>query len=381
MNGNLGPNEHLIGQTGSRNRILTPSLVLDLDALEHNIATMAGHFAKLPEGMRPHAKTHKSADIAKRQIEAGAVGICCAKLGEATSMAAEGVQNILLTSPIIVPNKIERVVALNGQMEELILAVDCELTVDLLCAAVGSGGKPMRVVVDLGVGKNRTGVPTIEAAVALARIIKTKPELELMGLQCYAGAIQHIEDFETRHAEAMKVMDRIAKARDAMAAVVGPLQIVTGGGTGTFDIDPEARVFTDMQVGSYVFMDVEYNAVNRKDGTSGPFKTSLFVQTTVISANVAERATTDGGFKAFAMDGPRPLIHDGAPAGTDYEFLGDEHGCLVYAAASNGSRVGDIVNCVTPHCDPTVNLYDYYHCVRGDTLVDIWPIQGRGQSW
>lgn len=376
----LGPNEALIGRQGSRRRLLTPALVLDLDAFEHNVEIMAAHFAGRPEALRPHAKTHKSAEIAKRQMAAGAVGVCCAKLGEAVALVEEGIDRILITSPIVTADKIERLLELNNRAAELILAVDSTSAVELL-AAPAHGGKPMRVLIDLGVGLNRTGAPTVESAAALAEHVAALPALRLCGLQCYAGHVQHIEDFGAREAEALLVMERVRQARDAIAQTTGPLGIITGGGTGSYDIDTEAGVFTDLQVGSYVFMDVQYNAVTRRDGTSGPFRTSLFVQSTVISANVAGRATTDAGYKAFAMDGPPPILHAGAPDGSTYDFMGDEHGAVVLPEGANGPQVGDVLECVTPHCDPTVNLYDFYHCVRGGRLVDIWRINGRGQTW
>ena len=377
----LGPNEHLIGVSGSRARLATPALVLDLDLFEHNLGTMAAHFAGRPESIRPHAKTHKCAEIARRQMAAGAVGICVAKLGEAAAMIRGGVPRILITSPIVTVDKLERVLALNDVAEELILVVDNSETIDLLASLAAARAEPMQVVIDLGVGRNRTGIPTIAGAAVLAEQIKARPSLVLRGLQCYAGHLQHIEDCATREEEALAVMRRIGDARDAIEAVAGPLDIVTGGGTGTYDIDPEAGVFTDLQVGSFIFMDVQYNAVMRRDGTPGPFETSLFVQSTVICANIAEAVTTDAGFKAFATDGPMPEITDGAPEGSTYDFMGDEHGRIVLPAGANGPPIGSVVSCVTPHCDPNVNLHDLYHCVRGDRLVDIWRIDARGQTW
>ena len=157
--------------------------------------------------------------------------------------------------------------------------------------------------------------------------------------------------------------------------------IVAGSGTGTFDFDADVDVFTELEVGSYVFMDVDYNTVQRKPGYTHQFKTSLFVQATVVSASVSGRATTDAGFKSLATDGPKPTIVQGAPDGSGFVFMGDEHGCVLLPEGANGLNVGDTIVYETPHCDPTVNLYDFYHCVRGDVLVDIWPIDTRGCAW
>ncbi len=377
----LGPNEHLIGTGGSREKLATPALVLDLDRFEANLAAMAAYFENRPEAIRPHAKTHKCAEIARRQMDAGAIGICTAKLGEAVALQEQGIGKILITSPIVTADKVERAFALNDDMEELLLVVDNPDTVDLLASVSQRHGTSMDVLVDLGVGDNRTGVATIPGAVELARRIIASPSLKLRGLQCYAGHVQHIEDWAAREAETMAVMARIGAARDAMAGVAGPLDIVTGGGTGTYDIDPQAGVFTDLQVGSFIFMDVQYNQILGRDGAPGPFRTSLFVQSTVICANIAGAVTTDGGIKAFAMDGPMPEITDGAPDGATYDFMGDEHGRIVLPEGANGPEVGAVVTCTTPHCDPNVNLYDLYHCVRGDRLEAIWRIEARGQTW
>ena len=375
----LSINQHLTGE--SRWRLATPALVLDLDALEHNISALAAHFSQTKAGWRPHAKTHKCAEIARRQLDAGATGICVAKLGEADALVREGIGRILITSPIVTTDKLERVLALNDTAEEMILVVDNTTVVDRLASLAAGRSRPMKVLIDLGIGLNRTGVSSIPDAVTLAREIVRRPSLVLAGLQCYAGDIQHIDDCAMREREAAGVAAHVDETRRAIAPVAGSPGIVTGGGTGTFDHDSGCGVFTDIQVGSAIFMDVEYNAVMRRDGTPGPFRTSLFVQSTVISANVAGAATIDAGIKAFATDGPVPDVASGAPEGSLYEFMGDEHGRIVVRPGANGPAVGDVVTCVTPHCDPTVNLHDVYHCVRGDRLVDIWPIEGRGRTW
>ena len=376
-----GPNSELIGIPGSRWRLATPALVIDLDALEHNIATMASWSVNHGVKLRPHAKTHKSAAIARLQLDAGAVGICVAKPSEAERLVELGVGKILVTSPIVTDTAIERVLDLNEKAEELQIVVDNLAVVAKLGEVAVRRHKPLCVLVDIGMGRNRTGVAIPGQAGELALAIGRHRGLKLRGLQAYAGHIQHIVGYAERLAAARDALARIREARDAMAAVGHTPDIVTGGGTGSYDIDGDAAVFTDLEVGSYVFMDVQYNEVIRKDGTAGPFRTSLYVQATVISANKAGQATTDAGFKAFATDGPKPVIATGAPSGSEYVFMGDEHGCVMLPKGANGLEVGSVVTCATPHCDPTVNLFDYYHCVRGDTLVDIWPVDTRGRTW
>ncbi|MEO4044653.1 DSD1 family PLP-dependent enzyme [Hoeflea sp. CAU 1731] len=377
----LGPNQRLIGIEGSRAQLATPSLVIDLDVMEKNMRTMADIFSKRPQNLRPHAKTHKCATIAKKQIELGALGVCCAKPGEAIRLAEAGVSSVLLTSPVVDAYKVRRLVGLHAELKELIFAVDSRLAVDLISAAATEAGVDIPVIVDIGIGNNRTGARDTAAAVDLGKYITSKAGVTLSGIQCYAGYVQHIEDPEKRAFEAKRSLKGIGDTKAAMFEAFGELPISSGSGTGSYDIDLEADVFNEYQVGSYIFMDVEYNAVTRPDQTAGPFATSLFVQTTVISANVEGKATTDAGYKSFAMDGPSPKVFSGASRETEYKFLGDEHGWVHLPAGGKDLMAGDVLTCVTPHCDPTVNLYDFYHIVRGDTLVDIWPIEARGCSW
>jgi len=376
-----GPNTELIGIPGSRWRLATPALIIDLDALEYNIVTMANWSKSNAVRLRPHAKTHKSAVIARLQLDAGAVGICVAKPSEAERFVELGVGKILVTSPIVTDAAIDRVLDLNEKAEELQIVVDNSAVVAKLGDALSRRRKPLSILVDIGMGRNRTGVAMPAQAGELAQAIARHRGLKLRGLQAYAGHVQHIVEHSARAAAARDALVRIREARDAMAAVGHRPDIVTGGGTGSYDIDGDAQIFTDLEVGSYVFMDVQYNELVRGDGTAGPFRTSLFVQSTVISANKAGQATTDAGFKAFATDGPKPVIASGAPSGSEYVFMGDEHGCVMLPKGANGLEVGSVVTCVTPHCDPTVNLFDWYHCVRGDTLIDIWPVDTRGRTW
>jgi D-serine deaminase-like pyridoxal phosphate-dependent protein len=204
--------------------------------------------------------------------------------------------------------------------------------------------------------------------------------LRFAGLQCYAGQAQHLESPNERRDCSLAVLAGLAGLRDRLREEGLAPEILTGGGTGTFDLDPDARVLTELQAGSYIFMDRQYNDVWRKAGAAVPFETALFVQTTVISANRPGLATTDAGLKAFATDAGAPAIQLGAPPGACYFFFGDEQGGVRYPSGVDPLKVGDILRCTVPHCDPTVNLYDVYHAVRGDTLEAIWPIQGRGRS-
>ena len=369
----------LIGIPGGRAKLATPALVIDLDALERNIAAMAAYAASRNIALRPHAKTHKSAEIANRQIAAGALGVCCAKLGEAEALAAGGIDSILITSPVVSNGGIARLIALNMRMNELMAVCDNQDIAARLAAAAQASGKTLKILVDIDPGLGRTGIAAADAP-ALVEFVAQSGGLEYAGLQCYAGQVQHIESPNERRDASLSALKELSGLRDALTAAGLTPKIVSGGGTGTFDIDPDARVLTELQAGSYVFMDRQYNDVWQKAGGNTPFETSLTVQTTVISANRTGLATTDAGFKAFATDAGAPVIATGAPDGAVYFFFGDEQGGIIYSQERKRLVPRDIVTCVVPHCDPTVNLYDRVHVVRGETLVGLWPIEGRGRS-
>lgn len=372
-------NADLINVPGGRAKLATPALVVDLDVLERNIAAMAAHAKKQGIALRPHAKTHKSAEIARRQIAAGALGICVAKLGEAEALAEARIDSILITSPVVTEAGIARLMALNAKVRELMAVCDNAEIATRLAEATRASGKPLKLLVDIDPGMSRTGIP-FEQAVDLVAQMAEAGGLEYAGLQCYAGNLQHLESPNERRDASLSVMKSLGELRDRLKAQGLAPRLLTGGGTGTFDIDPDARVLTELQVGSYVFMDRQYNEVWRKPEGRVPFETSLFVQTTVISANRQGLATTDAGFKAFATDAGAPEIASGAPAGASYFFFGDEQGGILYDSSQGKLKPGDVVACVVPHCDPTVNLYDRLHAVRGDVLEAIWPIEARGRS-
>jgi D-serine deaminase-like pyridoxal phosphate-dependent protein len=367
---------HLIGQQGGRRALNTPVLVIDLDTLEKNIRTMADFAAKRGIALRPHAKTHKSVDIARLQIATGAGGVCCAKLGEAEAMADGGIDSILITSPVVSAPAIERLTALNRRIGDLRVAVDSPENVDALAAATSS--KRLQLLIDIDPGIRRTGVNSPDAAAMLAKKILATRSLRYVGVQFYCGREQHIAPYAERRAAVEERTAYLGTVLTALAGVGATPSVITGGGTGTHRIDADLGVFTELQVGSYVFMDRQYNECDLTGEGQSPYETSLFVDARVISANTKGMATIDAGFKAMSTDGGSPTIVSGAPADTKYHFMGDEHGAVV--SPDNIFTIGSRVVLATPHCDPTVNLYDFYHVVRGDTLVAIWPVQARGRS-
>ena len=381
----LGPNEHLIGQPGSRARLDTPALCVDLDAMERNIASMAALCRDKRISLRPHSKTHKSVKIAEKQIAAGAIGLCCATIGEAEVMVAGGIKGVHVTSPQVTPSKIARVATLNlAERDGFSVVVDHPQNLADLAAAASASGKVLDVLVDFSAGHHRTGAATEEDAIVLAQAVQDAAGLRLAGLQSYSGNLQHIADRVERQEKAKQRLAVLAGLVGQLRAAGLALPIVTGSGTGTHDFDAEAKIFTELQAGSYVFMDVEYIRALTDGRNALPFETSLFVQTAVVSVASARLpggyVTTDAGLKCFATEGPAPEVMSGGPPGATYAYAGDEHGRLFFTPGTAPvPALGERVELVTPHCDPTVNLHDFYHLVRGDTLVDIWPVDARGK--
>jgi D-serine deaminase-like pyridoxal phosphate-dependent protein len=372
-------NRGLLGQAGSRRRLDTPALVLDLDAFDHNVTTMAALARERGIGLRPHAKTHKSVAIGRRQIEAGAVGLCCAKLGEAEALAAGGLDRLLLTAPVLGEDKIRRLLALNAASSGLAVVVDHGDNARQLADAAASAGQVLSILIVCDVGSHRFGVTSEAAAVEIGKLIAERPSLRFRGVQGYAGHVQHIEDYAQRREGSHVAVARLGRVRDTLAEAGWRSEIVTGSGTGTHDFDHELDIMTDLQVGSYIFCDVQYDQVVMSPDDARRFRRSLFVHTKVVSANHDGFVTTDAGSKSFSMDGPAPDIIAGAPAGSTYGRFGDEFG-RINLPDGGTLQHGDLIVCEVPHCDPTVNLYDHYHCVRGDVLVDLWPVDARGRA-
>ena len=376
--GALGPNESLIGRPGSREALTTPALVLDLDRLERNIAYLANYLGEAGHSVRPVAKIHKSVEIARRQIEAGALGQCCATLAEAEVMADAGIPGVLLFSPVVTGPKIARLAALNARADGLLVAVDDAAVVDRLAAAALAAGKPLRMLVDFEVGGRRTGLASVDDALALARHIAETEGAVYAGVQGYNGSFQREPDLAARRAEQERCTAPLATLCERLAAAGLAPEIVSGGGTGTYAIDAAARIFTECQAGSYIFMDVNYADTPFEPDNPHPFETSLFVRTTVISAR-DEFAITDAGIKELAREEFPPRVASGAHPDSLYELVGDDMGRVTVPEGARLPQVGEALECVTPHCYGTLNLYDVYHCVRGDTLADIWPIDARSQ--
>ena len=365
--------------------IETPALVIDLEAMRRNIERMATFARSHGLALRPHAKTHKSAAIAKLQIEAGAVGVCVQKLSEAEALAAAGLADIFISNQVIAPAKLARLVALARRIT-LAVAVDSTLGIERLVEAwragvVDGARADLGVFVEIDVGQGRCGVAP-EAAVGLARQIVAHG-MRFAGLQAYHGTAQHLRGAHERETAARHAASGVRAALAGITSAGIGCPLVTGGGTGSFGFDAAGGAYGELQPGSYVFMDRDYADNEAPEGTAfGPrFEPALFVKSQVISRGLSH-AVVDAGHKAHAID-------SGAPQVWQRELLftngGDEHGILQPrpgATAAALPQLGDTVWLLPGHCDPTVNLHEHYIVVRGGldggTVDAVWPVDARG---
>ena len=363
-----------------RDEIPTPALLLDADRFERNVARMAAHAKKSGKNLRPHAKTHRCPEIARRQIEAGALGVACAKLGEAEVMAHAGIRGLLITTEIVTDGALVRLVRLLESAPDTMVVVDNAANVDALARVMASRGLVLDVLVDVDVGGRRTGAQPGEPALALAHQVAKQRSLRLRGLQGYAGHCAHVMGWAARREASHEAMAPLMETRKLLEGAGLPVEIVAGGSTGTHDIDVELGGLTELQSGSYCVMDVDYRRIGGRDAEMlTSFEMALTVATTVVSVPTADRAMVDGGLKAFSTDKPFPPVSVERP-GITYEFAGDEHGRLIITDPSRAPRLGERIEFFPPHCDPTFNLYDRVYVVRGHTVDGVWEISARGRS-
>lgn len=355
----------------------TPSLILDLDTFERNLQRLNDSLGGRKVAVRPHAKSHKCPQIALRQLALGAVGVCCQKVSEAEAMVQGGVRDVLIANEIVGAPKLERLAALAKQAHVAVCADDAG-NIEALDAAARAFGVRLDVLVEINVGANRCGIAPGEPAVALARRITDCANLRFAGLQAYQGSAQHLRKVEERRAAIEAAVAKIKETTALLARAGIPCEKVTGAGTGTYLFEATSGVYQEIQPGSYIFMDVDYARNDWTESGIPRFEHSLFVWATVMSRPSAERAIVDAGLKASSVDSGMPRV--AANDGVEYVKASDEHGVLQLNGA-RGYAVGEKLKLIPGHCDPTVNLYDYYVCVRGERVEAIWPIAARGALW
>ncbi len=358
----------------------TPCLVVDEDILRQNIRTMKTQVAAFGKQLRPHAKTHKCSRIAQMQTAEGCAGICVAKLSEAEGLFQNGLRGVLITSPVVTDPKIGRLMDCLGRDPELLVVVDNPANARKLNEAAEKRGAKLNVLVDLDPEMGRTGI-SFQDGPALGKLIQGLSSLRLRGIQCYVGYVQHLTSFEERSRRSLAMMGRAAGVFREFRQNGLPGDIFTGTGTGTFDIDCQLPELTDLQVGSYTMMDAEYLNIGSSQDPSRftQFPPALTLLTTVIHTNRPDTVTVDAGLKALYHHGGTPYILNPPDAGFQYEWWGDEHGRIILTRPEKKPEIGQVLELVVSHCDPTVNLFDQFYVTRNGVVTDVWPIDLRGK--
>jgi D-serine deaminase-like pyridoxal phosphate-dependent protein len=350
--------------------IPTPALLVDVAALDRNIARMAAFFASGPCRLRPHFKAHKTPAIARRQLAAGScIGLTCATVAEAE--AIDGLcDDVLLANEVVSAEKCARVAALGRRMR-MTVAVDSAVGVDALATAARSAGVAIQVLVDLNVGQGRCGVAPGNEALALAKLISTTDGLVLRGLMGYEGHLQPIRDRAERDARAREAMQLLVGTAQQLRSAGLPCEVVSGGGTGTYDIRGRVPGVTEIQAGSYALMDTDYASVGV------PFEHAFTVLGTIVSRPAPDRCVADCGHKSMTKDHGLPSVK--SVAGAVVTSLNDEHVTITLPASSD-LAVGDLIELLPSHTDPTVNLHGVFYAVHDGRVVDVWPITARGHG-
>ena len=351
----------------------TPALVLDLDAFERNLQRMVDSLKGSQVRLRPHAKCHKTPEIALRQMALGAVGICCQKVSEAAVFVEAGIADVLITNQVIGTTKLRHLMTL-AQKARMGVLVDHRAQVHALAQAAQAQGVTLDVYVEVDVGAHRCGVAPGAETAQLASLVAASPPLRFAGLQCYHGPAQHLRSPEARALAIENAVSQVRLSRGAIEACGIQVERITGAGTGTFWHERDSGVYDELQAGSYVFMDQDYG--NNQHGSSDiVFEHALFVRTTVLSRPTADRAVVDAGLKASSVDSGLPTVWQRPEL--HYAKAADEHGVIVTQDVAALS-LGDPLMLVPGHCDPTVNLYDELVCFRGDRVEALWSIAARG---
>lgn len=352
--------------------IETPAILVDLDVMEENISKMSVYVKGKNITYRPHVKAHKSPFIASKQLAAGGRGICCQTLGEAEAMAASGIDDIFITNQIASPEKIEKLTSLCKHAHISVAVDDLSNAKALSNSATGKSAK-LGVLIEVNVGLDRCGVEPGEPALSLAKQIVRLPGLEFKGLMGYEGHLQvSIPEFEKRKQECHRSMSLLLSTRDLLEDASVSVKTVSGGGTGTYNITGEYPGVTEIQPGSYVYMDHKYRTI---DTCGRDFAVALTYLSTVISRPAPDRAVIDLGWKSFGVEYGLPIPKD--LDGAEYMTRGDEHGVLALRNPSRQVKIGDKLELIPAHCDTTVNLFDKFYGIRDDQVELVCDIPAR----
>jgi D-serine deaminase-like pyridoxal phosphate-dependent protein len=355
-----------------KSRIPTPALLIDLEAMEHNLARMADFFRHQTSRLRPHFKTHKCPILAHKQIQAGAIGITCAKLSEAEVLVETGISSLLIANQVVDPAKIARLAQLASQCQ-LIVAVDDAANLRQISEITSRLGSVIEVVIEIDVGLGRSGVQPGEAALPLAQLASGLPGVHFAGLLGYEGHTVFEIDLERRRQNVESAMTGLVKTADLLRQAGLRVEIVSAGGTGTAFLTGAYPGVTEVEAGSYIFMDAKYHKLGL------PFRRALTLLATVVSVPHSRRAIIDAGMKSLTTDNGLPEIV--SPANLRLLRLSEEHGTLEVDPTQSPIHVGDRVELVPSHVCTTVNLHDQYIVMRGEVVEDVWPISARGKAY
>ena len=358
--------------------VMTPALIIDLDAFEHNIETLRKQVVDANVRLRAHSKTHKSVDIARYQIDhGGACGICCQKLSEAEVMVAGGIDDVMISNQITDPVKIERLAKL-AQRARLLICVDDSDNIRDLSKAATRHGASIECLVEIDCGARRCGVAPGQAAVALAQQIAVSDGLQFAGLQAYQGNAQHIRDYAAREQAIATAILHTGETVDALATVGLHCDIIAGAGTGSYHFEAASNLYNELQCGSYIFMDADYQRVLDQSGKPvSEFQNSLFIWTGIMSKARPDMAICDAGLKVLSVDSGLPRVF--ARDDVEYVNCSDEHGNI--ADPHNQLQLNHKIRLVPGHCDPTCNLHDWYVGIRDDRVECLWPVSARGKAF
>ena len=368
----MNTNEPFIGM--HKTELDTPALLIDLDKMEANIETMANYFSTVNADLRPHVKTHKTPIIAHKQIAAGAIGVTCAKLGEAEAVIHAGIRDVLIANQIVGAQKIARLINL-AKHSEIMVAVDNAENVQAISDAAAAKGATVRMLVEVNIGMDRCGVESGEPTLKLAEQIRQSPNLIFEGLMGYEGHTVAKPDRSERDTNAREAMQRLIDAKTYLEKHDVQVSIMSGGGTGTFNITGSISEMTEVQAGSYVLMDSTYRNV---EGVGDHFDCALSVLATVVSRPSTDRMIVDTGLKVLAKEFgiPQPI----GVNGVEMTGLSEEHGNMQVSEASVSLKPGDKLEILPTHCCTTVNLHDRYYGIRNGIVESVWDIAARGKA-
>ncbi len=363
------------------NDIQTPCLILNMESFDYNLKRMAKMITPYDVSLRAHAKMHKSIDVARQQMaHGGAIGICCQKVSEAEVFARAGIPDILITNQVCDQKKIERLAGIVGLGCRLSVCVDDKANIYALSAEAEKQNVHIHCLVELDCGTGRCGVANAAQVTELAAAINTAEYLIFDGLQAYQGRVQHEPNHHKRKTELDAVIIKVKACLDSLAAAGINCPVVSGGGTGSFPFEASSGIYTEIQCGSYAFMDADYGRIHNQDGDrldQADWKNALFLFTSIMSTARDGQAVCDAGLKVQSVDSGMPEIF--GRNDISYITCSDEHGII--QDRQNKLKINDKLRLIPGHCDPTCNLHDWYVCVRDGVVVDLWPVSARGKAW